>query len=219
MTTRWQSGPSPAGYDSRLSLSNFLYDSARQADALLHGLGVLVLPDEGLPRQFASGVTGVVIPALAGADEIKIGNTYLAYDGLEVIWQIYTPQAGAAGTALGDFPASHHADVVAAVIAIFAARTIWAVDAVTRQIENPPLRRGWYRGINFYNRVQSDVNGWLQSVVSTDAIAYIADERTPQTLDATVLKDVDYIRFGIGADQFAQVYRRFDVATGVWADE
>ena len=219
MTTRWASVPDLAGYDQRLSLSNFVYDACRQADYLLQDLNVVVLPDEGLRRQVGHSATGWVIPVVSGADDIVLGNSYVAYNDLEILWQIYTPEAGAAGTAQGDFPASRHADVVAAVVAIFIARNIWAVDPNTRQFEAPPLRRGWFKGISSYTRVRSDLPGWIQSVVASDAIAYITDERTPEALDRTVIKDVDYIRFGLGADEMARQYRRYDVATGRWSDE
>ena len=219
MVTRWAAGPDPPGYDQRLTLANFVYDAARQGDYVMRDLHVRILPDEGLRRQLTHDVTGWIIPVVAGADEIVLGDSYVAYDALEILWQVYTPASGAAGTALGDFPAGRHAEVVAAVIATYIARNIWAVDAATQRLEDPPLRRGWFKGVNSYQRVQSDAPGWLQSVVSTDCIAYVADERTPAVLDRTVIKGVDYVRFGLGADEMARQYRRYDVATGRWSDE
>lgn len=225
VTTHWRSGADPPGYDARLSLANFIYDASRQADYLLRDLAVRVLPDEGQFRHMSHDADAWLIPAIAGVDAILPSDDgYLVYGGrepgggLEVIWTVYTAQTGGPGTVLGDFPAAHHADVVAAVIAIFVQRMIYAVDATTRQFEDPLILRGLFNGINSYSRVQSDSPGWLQSVISANAIAYVADERTPQIDAALTIGPLEHVDFGIGDGTAPVTFRRYDVATGVWSD-
>ena len=110
----WQAGAAPAGFDLRRTLGAFLYDSARQADYWLRNLGVHVLPDEGLARYIDSSSSAWLIPTLVGADGVEqAGDGTATYGGMEVLWTVYSVDSGAPGTGVGDFPAAHHAEVVA----------------------------------------------------------------------------------------------------------
>ena len=219
-TTRWDTaGPAPAGYDKRLSLSNFVYDACRQADYALRDLGVVVIPDEGLYEHLDGSAPAYLVPTVIGADDVRVSDGgYINYGGLEVLWTVYTADSGGVGTAWNDFPASHHADVVAAVIALFINRNIFAVAAATGQYEDPVIHRGLFNGINQYSRVESDTNGYLMSTISASAVAYIADERTPQVESELTIGPVSELRLGLSDGSGPVRFRRYDIATGVWSD-
>ena len=217
MVTAWQVGASPAGYDARLSLSNFLYDSARQLDWLTRDLDLTVLPDQGLARRIDRSSGSWAVPTLVGADDIQVQADHIVYGGLEVLWTVYTANAGTKGTAAGDFPFSHHADIVAAVIASFAQRSIVSVDPSTRQATEPAMLRGAYKGITNFGQVRDpEVPGWIVSVIDTEAVAFITDERTPQPPPGLVISPVGLVQLGLIVDETPVQFRNYDPDTRKW---
>ena len=106
-----------------------------------------------------------------------------------------------------------------AVIAVFLGTAVFAVDGATGRIAEPHVLRGIYEGVNHFSRVESDQGGYLQSVVSTAAVAYVADERSVDIRDSDVLRPVDYVELGL-MDRAAGGlrFRYYDVARREWRD-
>lgn len=224
MTTQvWQPGAAPAGYDSRLTLAGFIYDSCRQMDYHLHDRGVRVLPDDGLLRRVSNDSTAWLVPTVIGADVIQpqvdgsIVYTGQDDDGMEVWWTVYTADSGAPGTTVGEFPAQYHAHVVAGVIALLVGRAVPVVDGETRRIAEPFRLRGVYTGVNRFQRVESDTRGFLQTIVSAAATAYVEDELSPSL--EVGYSPVDYVGLGLTDGSWDVVYRWYDMATGLWQDD
>lgn len=218
MVKIWQPGADPAGYDKRLTLSGFLYDSARQADWRLRDLDVHVLPDEGLLRRIDNRATSWLVPTLAGANVLTPqGDGTISYSELEVLWTVYTAESGAEGTVVGDFPASHHSDVVGAVIAHFVGVPVFAVDPSTRELYTPPLLRGIYEEVTRFDRVDTDTQGYLQSIIRAQATAYVASDLAPVWTEG--YSPVSYVGLGVSDSSWRIKYRWYNIARGEWQDD
>ena len=219
MTTLWGTGAALPGYDDRLTLSAFLYDSARQADWQLRDRSVHVLPDAGLKRFIDNTSPAWVVPTVHGADAVWLGDEgEVVVNGLEVLWEVYTANSGAAGTALGDFPAAHHADIVAGVLSLALGSNIYAVSPATSLAYSPPVLRGIYQGVNSFARVDSDTPGYIKSVVSSDAVAYVRDELAEDLSAASLVAPVDYVGLGVSDGSYPVVYRWYDMSARAWID-